>query len=171
MDTNARRTGAGIAVAVVAVVAGGAGLLQLGDETAEGASTGAPTNPAGLTVDLTAEAAGADHVRLTYRVHGRASLWSSPDTHDYIDFAGPAYTAIEVDGEEVGGSDGGAMDCRPGAPLTAYDETWGGPDGDGYRVEVPGPGTYRITVRAPYCLDGEVVPNSASTTVTVPDGS
>ncbi len=35
-------------------------------------------------------------------------------------------------------------------------------------VRVPGPGTYTVTVEAPYCgADGLVVDNEVSTTVTV----
>ena len=70
--------------------------------------------------------------------------------------------------EDVGGSDGGDFECRAGAPEIAFDETWRGEGGSGLPVRVPGPGTYTVTVEAPYCgADGLVVDNEVSTTVTV----
>ena len=85
-----------------------------------------------------------------------------------MDFSGPSYTSVLLDGRNVGGSDGGAIECRAGAPEIAFDETWTGQGGSGMHVRVPGPGTYTVTVEAPYCgADGQVVANEVSTTVTV----
>ncbi len=53
--------------------------------------------------------------------------------------------------------------------MIAFDETWSDEGGSGMPVRVPGPGTYTVTVEAPYCgADGLVVDNEVSTTVTVP---
>jgi len=158
MNINTKRTGAGIALAL-AVVTGSAGLLQLGDEPAQAAVGG----PDGLSVDVLASPAGTDHIEVGYRVHGTAGAWSDPTTNEPIDYAGPAYTRILVDGEEQGGTDGGAMVCAEDAPEQEFDETW-----EPVRVAVPGPGTYEITVDAPYCVDGATVPHEETVTVTVP---
>jgi hypothetical protein len=166
-----RRVGAGIA-ALAVIAAGTVGAAQLladGDSSSGPGFAEDPTPPpaaTGLTIDLTANPIDPTTVGVTYRIHGTASAWSDPATGQPMDISGPRYTAIQVDGEELGGTDGGDIECRPDAPEVAFDETFGGRSGT--PVPVPGPGTYTITVEAPYCgADGEVVANEVSTTVTV----
>jgi len=176
MNTKMKRTGAGIALAF-AVAAGGVGLLQLDDEpAADAATTEPPIRPAaaqpdaepGLQIDVEAAPSGSHHVLVGYRVHGLADAWHVTDPDEFLDISGPAWTEVEIDGRPVGGSDGGEMECVDGAPRLAYDETWDGDHGDGVRWPVSGAGRHTITVRAPYCLDGTVVPNDETVTVTVP---
>jgi hypothetical protein len=165
-----RKVGAGIAGLAV-IAAGTVGAVQLLPGDGSSAGPGFATDPStppetsGLTIDLTVEPVGPKEVSVVYRIHGTSHAWSSPDDHTPMDDAGPAYTSIKVDGKDVGGSDGGAIECRPGSPEIPFDETWTEPMGS---VPVSGPGTYTITVEAPYCgADGKVVPNEVSTSVVV----
>ena len=171
-DNRRRKVAAGVAgLAVIAAGAvGTAQLLSDGD-----ASTGPgfaddppPTATSGLTIDLTVDPIGPKTLSVEYRIHGTATAWSSPDDQQPMDYSGPSYTSVLLDGRNATGSDGGAIECRAGAPEIAFDETWSGQGGSGMHVRVPGPGTYTVTVEAPYCgADGEVVANEVSTTVTV----
>ena len=162
-----RRAGTGVAGLAV-VAAGTLGVLQLaaGDGGTEpGVATDGGTDasaaPGGLSVDLEVDAPDSRRLALTYRIHGAATAWTTAG--EVSDFAGPAYTAVLVDGEELGGTDGGQMDCRAGAPELAFDETW-----SGMEVPVPGPGTYTVTVQAPYCgPEGKIVPTEVTQEVTV----
>lgn len=167
-----RKVGAGVA-GLALIAAGTVGAVQLlpGDGGSDGTGfateSSAPPETSGLTIDLTVDPVGQEALDVTYRIRGTATAWSEPGTPEPMDYAGPAYTSIKLDGQDVGGSDGGDMRCRTGAPEIPFDETWKsdvvGP------VPVPGPGTYTITVEAPYCgADGKIVPNEASTSVTVP---
>ena len=150
-----RKVAAGIAC--VAVIASGTvGAVQLMSDGKASAGPGIaedppPAAPSGLTIDLTVTQSGPKTLDVTYRIHGTATAWSRPPTHEPMDVSGPRYTSILLDGMDVGGSDGGDIECRAGAPEVAYDETWKGSD---MPVEVPGPGTYEITVEAPYCGAG-----------------
>jgi hypothetical protein len=171
-----RKVGAGVAGLAV-LAAGTVGVLQLlpGDDSSSApgiATEGPPTPPPadGLAIDLTVDPIDSTTLDVTYRIHGTATAWSDSETHKPFDISGPAYTGVLLDRQNVGGSDGGEMDCRPGAPLVPYDETWGGTAKNSLpmQVEVPGPGTYEITVEAPYCgADGKIVPNETSTIVVV----
>ena len=165
-----RRVGAGIA-ALAVIAAGSVGAAQVladGDSSSGPSIADDPTPPVanGLTIDLTVNQIDVTTLSVTYRIHGTASAWTAPDNGQYTDVSGPRYTMIQLDGENVGGTDGGDIECRAGAPELAYDETF---DVALAPVTVPGPGTYTVSIEAPYCgADGEVVPNQVSTTVTVP---
>jgi len=105
-------------------------------------------------------------LRVVYRIHGTSTAWSAGDTGRPTNVSGPRYTSIQLDGEDVSGTDGGDIACRAGAHELDYDETF---DVSLAPVTIPGPGTYTITIQAPYCgADGKVVPNEVSETVTVP---
>jgi hypothetical protein len=174
--TNRRRkVGAGVAgLAVSAAGAfGTAQLLSDGNGSAGPGFADDPPPPAasGLTIDLTVEPIGPKTLGVEYRIHGTSTAWTNPDNQQPMDYSGPAYTSVLLDGEAVSGSDGGDMQCRSDAPEIAFDETWSSEGGAGMPVRVPGPGTYTVTVEAPYCgADGQVVANEVSTTVTVDGG-
>ena len=171
--TNRRRkVAAGVAgLAVIAAGAVGAAHFLTDGDTSTGPGIAKdPTPPpaaSGLTIDLTADPTGPKSLGVSYRIHGTATAWSAPGNNQPMDVSGPQYTSILLDGKEVTGTDGGDIVCRAGAPEIPYDENFG--EGSSMAVEVPGPGTYTVTVQAPYCgADGKVVPNEVSTTVTVP---
>lgn len=164
-----RRVGAGVAVLAV-IAAGAVGAAQVladGDSSGPGFAEDPPPPAAdGLTIDLTVDQVDTTTLSVTYRIHGTSTAWSSPDTGRPMGISGPRSTSIQLDGVDVSGTDGGDIECRAGAPQLAYDETF---DVALSPVTVPGPGTYTVTVQAPYCgAEGEVVPNEVSEAVTVP---
>ena len=170
---NNRRRRVGAAVAALAVIAAGtvgaAQLLGDGDSSSGPGFAEDPPPPAasGLTIDLTVDQIDTTQLSVTYRIHGTATAWSAADTRQSTNESGPRYTSIQLDGKDVSGTDGGDIECRAGAPEVAYDETF---DVTLEPVTIPGPGTYTVTIQAPYCgADGKVVPNEVSETVTVPD--
>ncbi len=172
--TNRRRkVAAGVAgLAVIAAGAvGAAQLLSDGDASTGPGIAKDPTPPpaaSGLTIDMTVDQIGPKTLGVSYRIHGASHAWSDPADNQPMDVSGPSYTSILLNHRNVGGSDGGAIACRPGAPELAFDETWRGEDESGVHVKVPGPGTYTVTVEAPYCgAAGQVVANDVATTVTV----
>lgn len=170
-----RKVGAGVAGLAV-IVAGSFGAAQLlsdGDASTGPGFADDPPPPAasGLTIDLTVEPIGPKTLGIVYRIHGTSTAWTDPDNQQPMDYSGPAHTSVMLDGRMVSGSDGGAIQCRADAPLIAFDETWSNEGGAGMPVRVPGPGTYTVTVEAPYCgADGLVIDNEVSTTVTVREG-
>lgn len=175
----------GAGVAALIVLAGTAGGLVLLDRDpvhhrtlgqteviTVGAPTPGPERTPGLAIGVHVEPDGPHTVRIGYRVHGMSGTWSDPATGELLDFAGPAYTEVKLDGESVGGSDGGPIECRRGAPTLPYDGAWQEEGGEGFAYPVPGPGTYTVTVEAPYCgTDGKVVQRQESVSVTVPEAS
>ncbi len=94
-------------------------------------------------------------VSITYTVRGVSSMydvWGHPGPPTD---AGPRRTRVYVDGREAGGSDGGAIACRAGNPLQHYVDRW-----PWSRLSVRlAPGTHEVVVRAPYCVDGRLVPS------------
>jgi hypothetical protein len=163
-----RRVGAGvIALAVIAVVGVGAAQVLSDGDSSSGPGfaddESPPPTASGLTIDLKVHQAGPTKLSVRYRIHGTASAWSPAGSGGYTDVSGPRYTSVLLDGQNVGGTDGGDIECRAGAPELAYDETF---DKVVPPVTVPGLGTYTVTVEAPYCgADGKVVPNEVSRTV------
>jgi len=177
--TNRIRTRVAGAAAAAVVVAGAVGALQLaGDDTnnepapapsvgTESPSPTASADPSALTIDVTVSQLGRTTLGVVYRIHGTSHEWVYLPG-ETSDISGPKYTRVMLDGEEVGGSDGGDIQCEAGTPELAFDETWQGEDQRGVLVTVPGPGTYTIKIMAPSCgADGKLVPNEVSRTVTV----
>jgi len=163
-----RKVAAGVA-ALAVIATGAVGALQLlpDDDGQGGAPTVASeppstTAPSGLDIELRADPVGQGKYDVSYRIHGTASAWSEGGRPG--NYSGPRYTSVTLDGEETPlGSDGGDMDCRPGAPAVPFDETW---DEVLPRLEISGSGVHEITVEAPYCgPDGTIVPNEASLSV------
>jgi hypothetical protein len=168
---NRIRTRVAGAAAVAAVVAGAVGVVQLlpnGDKDVQ--PTPSPTtsaNPSALTIDLGVKQIGRTTLGVVYRIHGTSHEWVYAP-NETTDISGPKNTRVLLDGQEAGGSDGGDIQCQAETPELAFDETWSGDDGRGVIVNVPGPGTYTLTVQAPSCgADGKLVPNEVSQTVTV----
>lgn len=131
--------------------------------------TSAPAR-SNLQIDITANQIGRTTLGVSARIHGMTPKW----TGGYQN-AGPGSATVMLNGEMAGplfsGSELGSIECKAGTAVDAYDTTWsGGFEGKGMHVEVPGPGTYTITVQAPYCgSDGNLVPNEVSKKVTVKD--
>jgi len=173
--TNRRRKVAAGVAGLTVIAAGAVGAAQFlsdGDASTGPGIAKDPTQPPlpainGLTIDLTVDQIGPKTLGVIYRIHGTATAWSSPDNHQPLDVSGPQYTSVKLDGQEVSGSDGGDIECRAGAPKIPFDETWKSGK-SGMPVHVPGPGTYTVTVEAPYCGEfGQIVDSDYTTTVTV----
>lgn len=132
----------------------------------------APGKSNGLTIDLTVNQIASKTLGVSARIHGTAPAWTGP-----ADFSGPSSVELLIDGEDAGrlfsNNEVGTLSCEAGTPKVDYDWTWaGGSDGKGAHVEVPSPGTYKLTVKAPYCgANGEVVANEISQDVTVTDSA
>lgn len=184
---RARRAAAG-AAGVAVVVAGVAGVAQLAPDRgtvdtpgpAVSPTIGTPTTPQapspqpvdpvsgdGLTTTLTVHQIGPTTLGVLVHTSGTARSYD-----------GPSYTRVLLDGQEATGSeflgvlnqhaDGGPAVCDPDVPPMAFDKTFTDAEQKGLRVDVPGPGTYEVTVQAPYCdADGEPVAYEVSGTVTV----
>lgn len=167
-----RKLAAGAAaLALVAIAAASAlHLFSGGDVTGEAPDpVPQPTmtmRPDSLDIDLTVTQLDRTTLKVLYRIHGTSRAWSSAETPATLDVGGPRNTRLLLDGEEAGGYDGGAIECRAGSRPIDFDATWGAPDG--LRVTIPGPGTYTLEVLAPSCgVDGQQVPNRVTRTITV----
>lgn len=140
-----RRAAVGAGVATLAVVATG---------LAVGALPGVDDDPdrlaaagVGLDVSLGIDAAdpATDTYRVTYHVDGTALAVRDPATGDPIDHGGPLGTVVLLDGKNVGGSDGGAVECDPAGRTERYDQRFG-------PVEVTIPaGPHDVAVVVEYC--------------------
>ena len=169
-----RKVAAGVAgLAVIAAGAvGTAQLLSDGDaSTGTGYCEGPDPPPAtsGLTIDLTVDPIGPKTLGVTYRIHGTATAWSSPDDHQPMDVSGPH--VHQHPARRPGGRRHRRWRHRVPSRRTRDRRSTrpGRARQSGMPVQVPGPGTYTVTVEAPYCgADGQVVDNEVSTTVTVP---
>ncbi len=186
---NVAAVGAGLAVIVAA---GAVGVLQVrpdGDADSLPATnpptatdpitdpttdpTTAPAvDPDGITVELDATQVSPDLIGVVVRIQGTSSEWSVGNRS--IGVAGAPYSRVLLDGDDYGFVPGpgelGELGCRAGTPEATSDRTVLGSEGKGVLVEVDGPGTYEVSVRAPYCgADGEEIVAEASRTVTVGD--
>lgn len=140
----------------------GPSVTQGGSPSATGTATG-DTEP-WQRVRVRARVRSDGRLALTYSVRGISSkyeTWGSGDP-SLVD-AGPRNTRVFVDGRMVGGSDGGAITCRSGTPLQRYRMHW-----PWFRLpEAVSAGSHVVVVRAPYCVDGRLVPSRGQVTVTV----
>ena len=120
-----------------------------------------------LSIDLDVNQIGPTTVGALFRIQGTAQGYN-----------GPSYIHVQLDGQQASGSDfleqlnqhgGGEPVCEgAGAPQSTFDQTFTDFEQKGLNVDVPGPGTYTVTVQAPYCdVDGNPVANEVSQTVTV----
>lgn len=137
------------------------------------ASPSTPPATGGLVIDdVIVSQIARTTLGVSFRIHGTSQVWSEVQDDQPLGFAGPRYTRVLLDGQraDAGGDDRSEITCRAGTPEKAYDATVLGQDLKGIHVDVPGPGTYTVTVQAPYCgADGTVVPREVSQTVTVTD--
>jgi hypothetical protein len=151
-----QRKGAGVlAAAAVLAVAGVAVWQGLPNESSAPPVTPPPATTPWQKITIDAEAQDTNHLQISYTINGESTAYSDAETGEPIDVAGPAYTELIVDGDSVTGSDGSAMDCKPGGALTPYTLEFPG-DGPAV-VDVFGAGEHTVVVKAPYCADGEIV--------------
>ncbi|MGH3448944.1 MAG: hypothetical protein ACRDP4_15100, partial [Nocardioidaceae bacterium] len=168
-----RRKGAGIAVAAAALVVAGASIWQAVPTTRTAPPASGPqttqVNPPPTTpwqkVSVHAQAQGSDHLRISYVVTGKSSAYTAPETGDPVD-AGPRLTDVRVDGKPVGGSDGGALACKPGGTLSSYTEKFH--TDKPLVVPVSPGGKHTVVVKAPYCADGHLAHSTKRVVVTMP---
>jgi len=126
--------------------------------------TVAPGTETWQRVHVSARSRSDGRVALTYTVRGISSRYQTWGTDDPVPVdAGPRNTRVFLDGRMVGGSDGGAITCREGTELQRYRERW-----PWSRLPVVvAAGRHRVVVKAPYCVDGHLVPSVGRTTVFV----
>ena len=126
-----RRAVAGAGVAALAVIATSVGIATVpgGGGDADGqVATPAPTPSAPaprLEVALQLRPAGQDTYRVSYRLTGTALAVRDPATGDPVAQGGPLGTRVLLDGKDVGGTDGGSVECDPAGRVETYDQTFG----------------------------------------------
>lgn len=130
----------------------------------QSSSSSKPTT--GLQIEMDPQQIADNMIGLEFRIHG--SHYGQADT----EMSGhPPVVSVLLDGKHVdtvGYSEPSKLVCTDGAKKVTLDATFDGQFAKGEYVTVPGPGTYTITIQAPYCdKAGKVVDNEVEQKVTV----
>jgi hypothetical protein len=146
-----RSVALGAAVAVAAVGIGSTAVARStpdgrGDSTIATSPPGPTPAPVGsLEVALDVRSAGDDTFRVFYQLSGTALPVRDASTGDPIDHGGPLSTRVLLDGEVVGGTDGGFVECDPQGSPETYDTAFGPVE---VLVEA---GNHTLSVEVDYC--------------------
>lgn len=155
-------------VAAVAVLAVGLG-AWLGKPAEDKAPEPAPDPKLEQRITIDVRPQSATSVRFAYTVSGTSSAYVANGSGAPVP-AGPRNTQYFLDGEPVGGTDGGDISCEPDGEVSDYSLRFPG-EGERPRfmqLEVSGPGQHVLEVRAPYCADGRLRTSTASAAFTIP---